>query len=288
MIGTVLNFASASDEGVLRSEDGQRYRFSASDWSSPGEAQPGDVVDFDPVEGRAVEIFVTKKALANRGATAAFSSVSGAIGQRVSEGRAPTSDGENPLLVTIKEKPALFAAALIALSSLLPFVSLPPLPIGNFEGGGVNLYSTVSHVWSLLGGLGMFAPSSLTVPMRLIALLLAIPIMGGYLAYREYQGTATEALRFRTGLLALIGPLGIPLISILLAMLFSGGGSHIGDMLGGIGDGGGRLASNFFGYGMLLMMMSGGALIGIGKGWNPVKLLAGTGAYFLYFVMNHG
>jgi hypothetical protein len=34
MIGTVLNFASANDEGVLRGEDGQRYRFSASDWCS--------------------------------------------------------------------------------------------------------------------------------------------------------------------------------------------------------------------------------------------------------------
>jgi hypothetical protein len=284
MIGTILHFDSANDGGVLRSEDGQRYRFSASDWSSPGEAQPGDVVDFDPVDGRAVEIFVTKKAPGTSGAAAAFAGLAGTISQKIGEGTTSTSEGENPLVTTVKEKPALFAAALIVLSSFLPFVSLPPLPIGGFEGGGVNLYSTVSHIWSLLSGLGMFAPGSLTVPMRLIALLLAIPILGGYLAYREYQGTATERLRFRAGLLALIGPLGIPLMSILLAMLFSGGAGHIGQMLGG----GGSMASNFFGYGMLLMMMSGGVLIGIGKGWNPVKLLAGTGAYFLFFVMNHG
>jgi hypothetical protein len=287
MIGTILHFDSANDEGVLRGEDGQRYRFSASDWCSPGTAIAGDVVDFEPVDGQAVEIFVTK-APGTSGAAAAFAGLAGTISQKIGEGTAPTSEGENPIIATIKEKPALFAAALVVLSSFLPFVSLPPLPIGGFEGGGVNLYSTVSHIWSLLSGLGMFAPGSLTVPMRLISLLLAIPIMGGYLVYREYQGTATERLRFRAGLLALIGPLGIPLLSILLATLFSGGAGHIGQMLGGIGDGGGSMASNFFGYGMLLMMMSGGVLIGIGKGWNPVKLLAGTGAYFLFFVMNHG
>jgi zinc-ribbon domain len=65
MIGTVLNFAKSgdggSDSGVIRGEDGARYRFAASDWAAPGSAIAGDVVDFEIKDGVATEIYVTSR-----------------------------------------------------------------------------------------------------------------------------------------------------------------------------------------------------------------------------------
>jgi hypothetical protein len=293
MIGTVLNFAKSgdggSDSGVIRGEDGARYRFAASDWASPGSAIAGDVVDFEIKDGVATEIYVTKKAQGAGGAaTAVISGLAGQITQKISGGDVEVAVSENPVLAKIQQRPAMIAAIFAVLASFLPYISLPPIPIGGFEGGGVNLYSAISNIWSLLSLAGPFVPGSISVPLRLIALLIAIPMMSGYLAFREYQGTATEKLRFQTGLLALIGPLGIPIVAILLAILFSGGGSQIGSLLDGIGGGGGRVVSNFFGYGLILMMMCGGVLIGIRKGWDPLKLLAGSGAFYFYLVLNHG
>ncbi len=62
MDGTVLNFDSDADFGVIRATDGKRYRFTSTNWSSSGQAQPGDVVDFEPEESVATEIFVTNRA----------------------------------------------------------------------------------------------------------------------------------------------------------------------------------------------------------------------------------
>lgn len=61
MDGTVLNFDSANGAGVIRASDGKRYRFAASDWASVGSPLVGDIVDFEPDDGQASEIFVTSR-----------------------------------------------------------------------------------------------------------------------------------------------------------------------------------------------------------------------------------
>lgn len=61
MDGTVLNFDAENGAGVIRATDGKRYKFAASDWSSAGVAHIGDVVDFEPEDNRASEIFVTSR-----------------------------------------------------------------------------------------------------------------------------------------------------------------------------------------------------------------------------------
>jgi uncharacterized membrane protein (GlpM family) len=61
MDGTVLNFDAESGGGVIRASDGKRYKFTATDWSSAGSPLIGDVVDFEPDEGAAMEIFVTSR-----------------------------------------------------------------------------------------------------------------------------------------------------------------------------------------------------------------------------------
>ncbi|MEY4501026.1 MAG: hypothetical protein RIS52_916 [Pseudomonadota bacterium] len=61
MIGTILHFDSETDGGVLRGEDGVRYRFARADWASLGSPIAGDIVDFEPDNARATEIFVTSR-----------------------------------------------------------------------------------------------------------------------------------------------------------------------------------------------------------------------------------
>ena len=59
MDGTILNFDSVNGVGVIRAGDGKRYKFATSDWASAGSPSSGDIVDFEPVDGVASEIFVT-------------------------------------------------------------------------------------------------------------------------------------------------------------------------------------------------------------------------------------
>lgn len=61
MDGSILNFDSANGVGVIRAGDGKRYKFSTSDWASAGSPLSGDIVDFEPVDGVASEIFVTSR-----------------------------------------------------------------------------------------------------------------------------------------------------------------------------------------------------------------------------------
>jgi hypothetical protein len=61
MDGSVLNFDVESDAGIIRASDGKRYRFRSKDWSSAGAPEAGDIVDFEPVDGEATEIFVTSR-----------------------------------------------------------------------------------------------------------------------------------------------------------------------------------------------------------------------------------
>jgi uncharacterized membrane protein (GlpM family) len=63
MNGTILNFDKSAGTGILRGDDGMRYRFLSSDWSSDGAAQTGDVVDFEIDGANAADIFVLKRAL---------------------------------------------------------------------------------------------------------------------------------------------------------------------------------------------------------------------------------
>lgn len=282
MDGTVLTFDSNSGAGIIRASDGKRYKFGGTDFSSPGVAQQGDKVDFEISEDRATEIFVTKKApITGAVAATALSGMAEKFRQQVHEGRTSAAQGENPLQLILKQRPAMIAAGLILLASLLPWVMLPPIPIGgenSFQGGGVNLYSAVSWASMGIGAMGTFIPASISVPLRLIYFLYAIPAAGAYLLYREYLGLSDASLQLRTGLLAALGPVGIPVLSALLALVLSGGANYLGGAVGMMGRGA-NAVSGFFGFGLVLTMASGIALIAVAKGWNPVKALIGSFVY---------
>src|SRR5579863_746970 len=154
MDGVVLNFDAESSSGLIRASDGKRYRFAPTDWASPGAARQGDLVDFEPLDERATEIFVTKRVPISEVAVDALSDLTEELRLRVS-GR---QNGPNPPHLAIKDTASLIAATLILLASFLPFVTLPPVPLVGFEGGGYNLYSSVMKVSAGIGVLGTLAP----------------------------------------------------------------------------------------------------------------------------------
>ena len=276
MYGVVLNFDSESSSGLIRASDGNRYRFSAVDWSSPGVALHGDIVDFEPTDGRATEIFVTKRVPISQSAPDALSSPTEERVQLASD----YQDISNTLIRIIKDRPSVIAAGLIVLASFLPFVTLPAAEIVGFEGGEYNLYSSVMKLMAGLGVAEVFLPTSIVASLRLTYLLLAVPSAAVYLLWREFIGAADNRLRFRTGLLAALGPIGIPMFSLLLAVIIGGGGSLIGEVTDGAVKGVSVL-SGFFGFGLMLTMASGIALMATAKGINPIKALIGSFAYLV-------
>lgn len=277
MDGTVLHFDPQTDKGFIRASDGKRYAFSRGQWASNDTVHAGDMVDFEPVDATATEIFVVKKA-AGTTTVSTIAGIASQIRQQVGAGAAAIPAGQNPAAYFFTHKPATIAAALILLASVLPFISLPPLPIGGFEGGGVNLYSTVMKVSQAIGFLGAFAPASISVPLRLVYLLLLIPASASYLLYAEAMAKSDDRLRARVGLLALAGPIGIPIATAIITLVLSGGGSQLGGMINGMGSGA-SVISGFFGFGLMLTMASGLTLIAAVKGWSPIKALVGS---FLY------
>ncbi len=60
---TSLGFDAANGTGAIRGADGARYNFTAADWKGGGTPAANDEVDFEAVETRATEIFVTRAAL---------------------------------------------------------------------------------------------------------------------------------------------------------------------------------------------------------------------------------
>ena len=289
MDGTVLTFDVSSDAGLIRASDGKRYKFGGSDFSSPGAAQQGDEVDFEISKDMATEIFVTKKApITGAVAATALSGIAEKFKQHLNESRASAAEGENPLQLFLTQRPALIAAALMMLASLLPWITLPPMPMSGeygFQGGSVNLYSAVSWASMGIGAMGAFVPASISVPLRLVYLLYAIPVAGSYLLYKEYLGASNTTLQFRTGLLAALGPVGIPVFSVLLALILSGGAQYLGGAAGMMGRGA-NAVSGFFGFGLVLTMASGIALIAVAKGWNPVKAMVGSFIYLFLLAIS--
>jgi len=58
MRGTVLGYDAERGDGAINDLSGARLKFSRDAWRSPGEPVPGRLVDFEVVDGEAIEIFV--------------------------------------------------------------------------------------------------------------------------------------------------------------------------------------------------------------------------------------
>lgn len=58
MKGRILGFDRGTGEGMLSSEDGQRYPFQAAEWRQHAPPQTGQIVDFEPSDGAARALYV--------------------------------------------------------------------------------------------------------------------------------------------------------------------------------------------------------------------------------------
>ncbi|RME57060.1 MAG: hypothetical protein D6790_13890 [Caldilineae bacterium] len=57
MEGLILTYNRDTGEGLIRGDDGVRYRFSRADWGSSGEPFEGLRVDFVPTDNGAAEVY---------------------------------------------------------------------------------------------------------------------------------------------------------------------------------------------------------------------------------------
>lgn len=57
MKGRILGFDSRTGDGMISSDDGGRYPFSAGDWKQRTPPQTGQIVDLEPLDGQARAVY---------------------------------------------------------------------------------------------------------------------------------------------------------------------------------------------------------------------------------------
>ena len=58
MKGTILDFTIQTGEGIISGDDNTRYKFAGSEWKASDAPARGQRVDFDPTNGRAVQVYL--------------------------------------------------------------------------------------------------------------------------------------------------------------------------------------------------------------------------------------
>ena len=60
MDGSILGYSEDTGEGAIRTENGDRFTFTKSDWKGERPPKAGDKVDFVGTDGKAMEIYLLK------------------------------------------------------------------------------------------------------------------------------------------------------------------------------------------------------------------------------------
>ncbi len=199
MRGTILWVDETSGAGVLRAEDGRRYRFSLSQWRDASALKKGDGVDFEPDE----------KVPGN---------TTGDIYRIVSWRTRITSQNNKArvraLLSWFRERPE----SLIALALMLSCV----LPVYRFLDFEASIFAIPSLVERLELGLGRIRSMVLDVPeastaaaalraiMPIVYVLWIVPILSLVLLHRTLAGKPRRVLAVVVGLLAVVLPAALP------------------------------------------------------------------------------
>ncbi|MEO1198430.1 MAG: hypothetical protein AAFX39_04220 [Pseudomonadota bacterium] len=201
MRGIVLAFNPDDDLGVLRAEDGRRYRFSAGDWREPRPPRKRDEVDFEQENEIARDIYVL---------------VAGPVGHSLGEGvwrdaRALIKRGVDWFRV----RPEAAFAALILIAAALPFYAFLREPASL-----IGIGAAIGDLSSALDTLRQLAqPSALATTavglskllLILFYLLLLLPLLAAWVLYRTLAGLSRRRAASVLGGLAVVSPLAIPL-----------------------------------------------------------------------------
>ena len=277
MEGIVLHFDTVSSSGVVRASDGNRYDFSISDWKSSGVPARGDTIDFEPEGGQAREIFVLRSSTGTPAPLLLAMPMDARVRENLGEIALPKELSGNAIKEWIAHHPSQFLAASILILCFLPYVGIPENPITGVK--SVSLWGVLSYVGTGIDMLGMAGDqtSGIKMLLRIMYLLYLIPGLAAWLLYKEWSGTADDNFRWRTGMAALCGPIGVPIVMLLLGSMFisSYDRSHLYGMLG---SGNGPDVSSFVRFGLLSIMAAGGALVAVSTGWKPFGSSSGQRA----------
>jgi hypothetical protein len=159
MQGSVLFFDRETRVGVVRGDDGRRYKFEPGDYVGGVAASAGDKIDFEPVEGRATEICVLRSGASGAAAETARNAVSEvfkgirkttqSVASHIETKRAASStDGAQSLLNLAFDDPRDWRPVLAVFSILACL-----LPLVSFSGASTSLMG----IGGLIGDLGILA-----------------------------------------------------------------------------------------------------------------------------------
>ncbi|MCC0041032.1 MAG: hypothetical protein H6880_02515 [Rhodobiaceae bacterium] len=193
MRGEILGFDKATGTGVLRAEDGRRYRFAMQDWRESAAPEKAAGVDFEPHGENATEIYLVRRRAPSR-----------SLPQRARAfGR------------WFRQHPeASLALALMAATAL---------PVYGFLGVEEPLLAAPRVVERLELGLGRIrmlvadipeantAAAAIRAMLPVVYLLWAVPILALLLLYRSMAEIPRRGLAFWTGISAVLLPALIPL-----------------------------------------------------------------------------
>lgn len=265
MRGIVLAFNPEEDLGVLRAEDGRRYRFAASDWREPRPPRKRDEVDFEPDQEAARDIYVLTPGPAT-------GSVAGDTGQRVATGMAR-------LWSFLRARPEAGLAALIIAASVLPLytfsgVSVSLIGLGE---GIARLSSALDSLRALAQPAAMATTAAGLAKALLVTffVLFALPLLAGWLLIKVVGGHRRRRFAGIAGALALVLPIGLPLMISMIGAWLVVPAIPVGSrpaISGAVFDLGGFGVLRSFGPGVFVMAFAGIGLIAWARrGERPIE-----------------
>lgn len=199
MKGKVLGFDPAAGSGAINGDDGKRYKFTAADNKGAAPLKANDTVDFEVDGDNAKEIYPVKTG---------FSMPAGAA----PAGAAGAAAGGDFMKVVLAQ-PTIIWAAIIILGAL----------VGNYIGAAQaasalgQFGGMMNSMAAAFGGGGMGGGNNIALGANLLYLMLAIPVVAGVQIFFELTNhKMTAQFRFITAIVAIAGPIVIPILSVML------------------------------------------------------------------------
>lgn len=200
MEGKVLHFDKLTNAGVIRTENGERFDFTAADWKSGGAPHTGAKVDFVAQGNAAADIYAT--------ASVDLSAISGNVSEKLSHLQGSDLGQKVTALFSHSShnKLGLWAALVVLLSLFFPALYLP-----NFEIDGLTSISLIGT------GAGKFLLLLLVLSAiffhggatRLYTRLLVAVLLGTlFLLYYDLFSEIHQGVRDIRGVNRLFGPFG--------------------------------------------------------------------------------
>lgn len=265
MRGIVLAFNQEEDLGVLRAEDGRRYRFAKADWREPRPPRKRDEVDFETDREAARDIYVLTPGPAS-------GSMGGDAGQRV-------LSGLERVWSFLKARPeAGFALGVIA-ASILPLYTFSGVSVSLIGlGEGIARLSSALDSLRVLAQPAAMATTAAGLAKALLVLffaLFALPLLAGWLLIKVIGGGRRRRLAGITGTLTLVLPIGLPLMIAMVGAWLVVPAIPISSrpaLSGALFDLGGFGVLRSFGPGVFVMALAGiGLIVWSTRGDRPIE-----------------